>query len=50
VLLTQLTLQQEGPPVVGREQCLDILEAWARGKTISEIARITVRDPALGDV
>ena len=30
--------------MVGREESLDILEAWARGKTISEIARITGRD------
>lgn len=30
--------------MVGREECLDILEAWARGTTVSEIARLTGRD------
>ena len=41
--MTQLT-SQEGPAVVGREEWLDIQEAWLRGGTISEIARSTGRD------
>jgi hypothetical protein len=30
--------------MVGREEFMDVHEAWVRGKSISEIARLTGRD------
>jgi hypothetical protein len=48
VLLTQLTLQQEVATVVGMEGCLDIVDLWRRGRSISEIARQTGHDRKAG--
>jgi transposase len=43
-LPTQPTTQQEEPEMVGRGEFMDVHEAWVRGKSVSEIARLTGRD------